>query len=77
MNCHKNCWCKTLKHKEREMLGRQEMNCVPSSMSENLSELYKRDIFTDLKCAIDYLQEFNDKLKALHPDVIYKIRSLI
>ena len=56
------------------MLGRQEMNCVPSNGSD---ERYKRDIFTDLKIAIDCLKEFNDKLNTLHPDIVYKIRSLI
>lgn len=57
------------------MLGRQEMNCVPSIGGD--SERYKRDIFVDMKIAIDCLKEFNDKLNTLHPDIVYKIRSLI
>lgn len=57
------------------MLGRQEMNCVPSNGGD--SERYKRDMFEDMKTAIDHLKEFNDKLNTLHPDIIYKIRSLI
>jgi hypothetical protein len=57
------------------MLGRQEQMCVPSSGAD--AERYKRDIFVDMKIAIDCLKEFNDKLNTLHPDIVYKIRSLI
>jgi hypothetical protein len=57
------------------MLGRQENQCVPSDGIS--SERYKRDIFTDMKIAIDCLKDFNDKLNALHPDIVYKIRALI
>lgn len=58
------------------MLGRQDV-CVPPNMDEVIKLRYQRDLFNDLKIAIDYLKEFNDKLNNLHPDVCYKIRSII
>lgn len=59
------------------MIGRQDSVCYPSNLENDQAELYKRDIYTDMKIAIDCLKEFNDKLKTLHPDVFYKIRQLI
>jgi hypothetical protein len=58
------------------MLGKQEVNCVQGSSGPD-SERYKRDLFVDMKIAIDCLKEFNDKLNTLHPEIIYKIRCLI
>lgn len=56
------------------MLGNQCNVPMPCGAD---TERYKRDLFTDMKIAIDCLKEFNDKLNTLHPEVIYKIRSLI
>lgn len=57
------------------MLGRQQTDCVPSIPNE-FAERYQRDIFSDMKSAIDFLKEFNDKLNTLHPDCVYKIKQL-
>jgi hypothetical protein len=58
------------------MLGRCDANqCVPSNSGD--AERYKRDIFTDMKIAIDCLRDLDEKLKVLHPDVFYKVRQLI
>jgi len=59
-----------------EMLGRTGNDCMAQSVPEDNSAKYKRDIFTDMKIAIDYLKEFNNKLLELHPEVIYKIRQI-
>lgn len=59
------------------MLGRQENMRVPSNMDENTQERYMRCIFQDMKIAIDLLKDFNTKLNTLHPDISYKIRSLL
>lgn len=37
----------------------------------------KRDVFTDMKLAIDALKVFNDALKLLHPVCESKIRCLL
>ena len=55
------------------MLGRDIMQC-PAPSNDIQGERYKRDLFADLKIAIDLLKQFDDSLKTLHPDVIYKIR---
>jgi hypothetical protein len=58
------------------MLGRCGTDqCVPSSGGD--AERYKRDIFTDMKIAIDCLRDLDDKLKVLDPDVSYKVRQII
>lgn len=59
------------------MLGRQELNCVPSNLDAEIQQKYRRCIFEDMKIAIDHLKKFNDSLRELHPDVHYKIRQLI
>lgn len=63
------------------MLGRQfsQQNSCESIPPPGIGndERYKRDIFTDMKIAIDCLKSFNESLLSLHPDVIYKIRTLI
>ena len=59
------------------MLGRRDMQCMPSHSDPEVQKLYERDLFEDMKTAIDLLKDFNSKLNKLHPDVIYKIRSLI
>lgn len=61
------------------MIGREtSMNqCIAQSVNKDAEEKYKRCIFADMKIAIDLLKEFDDKLKVLHPDVIYRVRQLI
>jgi hypothetical protein len=59
------------------MLGRKDMKCMPISIDQEVRKLYERDIFEDMKSAIDLLNDFNIKLNKLHPDIIYKIKSLI
>ena len=59
------------------MLGRQENICRPLSSDSKVEDLYKRDLFEDLKIGLDCLKEFNNKLLTLHPDVLYKIRQIM
>lgn len=61
------------------MIGREtSMNqCIPTNTNKEAEERYKRCIFADMKIAIDLLKEFDDKLKVLHPDIIYRVRQLI
>ena len=41
------------------------------------SQRYSRCFYTDMKTAIDCLKNFDEQLKTLHPDVAYKIRTLM
>ena len=57
---------------------------TPSNFSLKVNESekecmkrYERCIFHDMKLGIDYLKEFTDKVNSLHPDVYFKIKSLI
>lgn len=59
------------------MLGRQENVCRPISSDSRLEDLYKRDLYEDLKIGLDCLKELNNKLLTLHPDVFYRIRQLM
>lgn len=58
------------------MLGRDVMNSPVLNDSPG-NERYKRDLFDDLKIAIDLLKSFDDSLKKLHPEVLYKIRQIM
>lgn len=51
--------------------------CIVPLVDESFKERYTRCVFEDMKIAIDCLKSLDDKLKTLHPDVLYKIRSLI
>lgn len=60
------------------MLGRQENACNnPFSSDSKTDNLYKRDLFEDMKIGLDCLKELNNKLLTLHPDVLYKIRQIM
>jgi hypothetical protein len=58
------------------MLGRQDNICLPTYADEATKLKYQRCMFADMKLAIDYLKEFNDKLNQLHPDILYKIKQI-
>lgn len=58
------------------MIGRTPQECLQSTNVAD-QERYKRNIFDDMKVAIDIIRGCNDALMALHPDVIYKIRQII
>lgn len=60
------------------MLGRSpEMNHIDATKDAALKKRYQRCIYTDLKEALDYLKEFSERLDNLHPEVLYKIRSMM
>lgn len=53
-------------------------NAVQAPMYDKSLELrYQRCVYNDLKLAIDFLKEFNEKLNSLHPEVINKIRVIL
>jgi hypothetical protein len=76
MGCLKNCWCKTLSHKENEMLGQTNAVCAPM-YDKTYEERYKRNQWDDLTTAIHLLKNFNEELLKLHPQVISQIKQLI
>ena len=55
------------------IVNRCDSVCAPSGTDER----YRRDLYTDMKIAIDAMKEFNEKLNTLHPGVIYKIKNIL
>lgn len=59
------------------MLGQTDYVGTDPSCSKELGERRKRNVWDDLIFATQLLKRFDEELKKLHPDVIYRIRQIM